>query len=150
MSVDQLREVQRLARELYGEPPTELHGVLHVVSAVRSGERWRVIKIGTQAPKSATDFFVLNFWRAHCDAIVTTAQVARAEPTLSHELQGPLALGLTAYRRQVLAKTQRPLCVVMTRGAGLAETHRMWSDDVDYLVLTAPGAVNELQGRLQA
>lgn len=158
MTADQqLREVQDLARHLYGAAIAEgsktqpLEGVVHVVSSVRVPTdplRLHVIAIDEHAPKSASDFFVLNFWRAHCDAILTTAQVARAEPGLSHALQGPLTRGLGAYRREVLGKTQPPWCAVLTRKADITPEHRMFDDALGYVMLTTPERAPALQSAL--
>ena len=136
----QLLEVQRLVQCLYADTLRGLSGVLHCVSTLRVPDdpRPHVIKIGEHAPKSATDFFVLNLARAHADAIVTTAQVVRAEPQLSHELQGPLAEGLTRYRRELLGKQQPPLTAILTRSAELPPEHRVFRDQNPNLVLTTP------------
>ena len=141
--------IERRASELYGPNDTRnLEGVLHVVSAVEVEGRLHVIKIGPRAPKSATDFFVLNFWRAHADAILTSAQVVRAEPKLSHELQGPDAEALERYRSHTLHKPDPPLCAILTRSGGLPLEHRIWTDHVENHVLTPADRAAELQAAL--
>jgi riboflavin biosynthesis pyrimidine reductase len=152
-TTDAVQQVERLAREIYGQAPPRVEGVLHVVSTVRpradaSVEPLHVIQINEHAPKSSSDFFVLNFWRAHCDAIVTTAQVVRAEPRLSHTLQGPHAQGLAQYRRAVLGKSQPPFCAVLTRSGALPVEHGMFADPLDYIVLAPPERSQELSSRL--
>ena len=154
MSPDALaHEVERLAREIYGQERPKVEGVLHVVSTVRPQATaapgpLHVIQINEHAPKSSSDFFVLNFWRAHCDAILTTAQVVRAEPRLSHALQGPHAHGLAQYRRTVLGKPQLAWCAVLTRSGELPVEHRMFADPLDYVVLAPPERSQELTARL--
>jgi len=139
-------EVEQLAKELYGShASTEVRGVIHVVSAVQAEDgRLHVIKIGPGAPKSSTDFFVLSFWRAHADAILTSAQIMRAEPGLSHAL--PEAL--TLYREHVLQKTKLPHVAVLTRSGELPESHRMWSDGATHEVLTEPARRARLEAAL--
>jgi len=149
---DQLQAVLREARAIYGaDLPERLEGVLHVVSAWRAeAARLHVLAINEHAPKSASDFFVLNFWRAHCDAILTTAQVVRAEPKLSHELQGPLSEGLVRYRTHILQKPQLAWCAVLTRSGALSAEHAMFADKLKYVVLTGPEAAPRLARALGA
>ena len=138
---DQLSQVLRLLRLLYKDTLSGLSGVLHCVSSVRVADepaRRHVININEHAPRSATDSFVLNLARASADAIVTTAEVLRAEPQLSHELQGPLAQGLARYRRAVLGKLEPPCVAILTRSAQLPPEHRVFRDQNLNLVLTAP------------
>jgi riboflavin biosynthesis pyrimidine reductase len=143
-------EIERRARGLYGSAATrEVSGVLHVLSAVETADgRLHVIKIGPHAPKSSTDFFVLNYWRAHADAILTTAAIVRAEPALSHELQGPCKAELTAFRNSRFG-TEAPLCAILTRTGDLPLAHDLWHDRVQYRVLTAPERELELQAHLR-
>jgi riboflavin biosynthesis pyrimidine reductase len=143
-------EIERRARSLYGSAATrEVSGVLHVFSAVETADgHLHVIKIGPHAPKSSTDFFVLNFWRAHADAILTTAAIVREEPALSHDLQGPQAVELAAFRKQRLNKTEAPLCAILTRSGDLPTAHDLWKDRVQYRVLTAPDRAPVMQAQL--
>jgi riboflavin biosynthesis pyrimidine reductase len=144
-----IAEVERRVRELYGAMPEPLHGVVHVVSCVRAADgRLHVIKIGPAAPKSARDFFLLNFWRAQCDGILTTAQVVRAEPNLSHELQGPCAAELAAYRRDVLGKREAPLVAIMSYSGLLPPEHRVFRDRAKVTVLTSAAAEPQLTAAL--
>lgn len=143
-------EIERRAKSLYGAATTrEISGVFHVFSAVENDGRLHVIKIGARAPKSSTDFFVLNFWRAHADAIVTTAAVIRAEPELTHALSGPQAAELATYRRVRLKKLDAPLCAVLTRSGELPAEHPVWSDGLEYHVLAPPERTNELETQLE-
>ncbi|MET0388593.1 MAG: hypothetical protein ABW321_21660, partial [Polyangiales bacterium] len=115
------------------------------LSAVRAEPaRWHVIRINAHAPKSETDFFVLNFWRASCDVTVTSAQVARAEPQLSHVVAGPLAQGLAAYRTHVLGKRAPAWCAMLTRGEGVSPEHRVFNEGVRMVLLTPPDRVAQL------
>jgi riboflavin biosynthesis pyrimidine reductase len=142
-----------MLRQIYAESLADLSGVLHCVSSVRVSTdpaRLHVIDINQHAPKSATDFFVLNLARAHADAIVTTAQIVRSEPQLSHQLQGPLAEGLLRYRREVLRKTQGPCSAILTRTGELPAEHRVFQDPFDNLVLTGPEHAAALSSRLKA
>lgn len=143
-------EIERRARTLYGAAASrDVSGVLHVLSAVETADgRLHVIKIGPHAPRSATDFFVLNYWRAHADAILTTAAVVRAEPALSHELQGPHASELAAFRKLRLNKLEAPVCAILTRTGDIPLAHGLWNDRVQYRVLTSPERQNELQSQL--
>lgn len=140
------------ARAIYGELTPAPTGVIHTVSAVRCTlGQLHVIKIEDNAPKSSTDFFVLNLWRVHCDAILTTGQILRAEPTLSYAPQGPFALGLTYYREQVLGKSGVTKCAILTRGPQLPADHPVFrkSPGLELLVLTHPQHVAELQKLLE-
>jgi len=142
-------EIDRLARALYGPQPREVRGVLHVVSAVAANDgRLHVIQIGPRAPQSDTDFFVLNYWRAHADAILTSAQVVRSEPKLSHELQSAHAAELELFRVHALKKTEPPLCAILTRSGSLPLEHRVWQDRTRNLVLTTPERADALRGSL--
>jgi riboflavin biosynthesis pyrimidine reductase len=143
-------EIERRARTLYGSAATRpVSGVLHVLSALETADgRLHVIKIGPQAPKSSTDFFVLNYWRAHADAILTTAAIVRAEPALSHELRGPYANELAAFRKLRLKKLEAPVCAILTRTGDLPLAHEIWKDRLQYRVLTAPERAAEIQGQL--
>jgi riboflavin biosynthesis pyrimidine reductase len=143
----QLEAVKAQAHAIYGELASVPTGVIHIASAVRrTSGRLHVIKIQTGAPQSSTDSFVLNFWRAHYDAILTTGQILRAEPTLSYALP----VGLTRYREQVLGKSGKVRCTILTRGLQLSAEHRVFREatGIELLVLTAPQNVAELRKAL--
>ncbi|MDB4986595.1 MAG: hypothetical protein JWN04_1773 [Myxococcaceae bacterium] len=99
-----------------------------------------MIAIGEQAPRSATDFFVLNLCRARADAILTSAGNLRSEPGLVHSLAGPLAGELGSYRDHVLKKVAPPVVAILTRSGELPLEHPVWSDGTTKLVLTSPEA----------
>jgi riboflavin biosynthesis pyrimidine reductase len=146
----QLEAVNAYKKAIYGALQSPPAGVIHTVSAVRTADGWHVIKIQTGAPHSETDAFVLRFWRAHYDAILTTGQILRAEPTLSYAQDGPLALGLTRYRREVLGKSGPTRCAIMTRSPQLPADHPVFHDanGIELLVLTSPQNVAELRKTL--
>jgi riboflavin biosynthesis pyrimidine reductase len=148
--MDEVANVERLASELYGAAAKlPVRGVLHVVSAFEHTDGYlHVIKIGPQAPQSSSDFFVLNYWRAHADAILTSAAVVRAEPKLSHELQGEHAAELAIYRARCLNKREPPLCAILTGSGALPDDHPVWRDRARNHVLTSPERAPALQTQL--
>lgn len=139
-------EVALAIEALYGARTLIAEGVIHVSAATRGRDgRLYVIKIGPQSPKSSTDFFVLNLCRARCDAILTTAANLRAEPDLSHGLQGPWARQLAVYRRAALAKQAPPTCAILTGSGDLPVAHPVWEDGTPKLVLTSESAAPALR-----
>lgn len=144
----QLEAIDAHARAIYGELASRPQGIIHIASASRrrTSGRLHVIKIQAGAPQSSTDSFVLRFWRAHYDAILTTGQILRAEPTLSYALDA----GLTRYRQQVLGKSGNVRCAILTRGLQLSAEHPVWTDSrgIELLVLTLPQSVAELREAL--
>jgi riboflavin biosynthesis pyrimidine reductase len=149
----QLALVRAEERAIYGMWDSAPTGVIHTVAAARcTPGQLHVIKIQEGAPKSSSDAFVLRFWRAHYDAILTTGQILRDEPTLSYAQSGdgPLALGLTRYREQVLGKSGPTRCVILTRGLQLSADHPVFRDrhGLELIVLTPPQNVAELQEML--
>ena len=139
-------EVARAIAALYGDEPLIARGVVHVCAAASGSDgRLRVLKIGDASPKSETDFFVLNLCRARADAILTTAANLRAEPDLSHALQGPWAEALAAYRAEALGKEAPLTCAILTRKADLPRTHPVWEDGTRKVILTIDAAVPALR-----
>jgi riboflavin biosynthesis pyrimidine reductase len=132
----QASEVERSIRALYGERALATRGVVHVTAVVRTSDAVRVIRIGEGAPKSDTDFFVLNLCRARADAILTTAENLRREPALRHDLQGGPGAALARFRREVLGKEQPPTCAILTRSGDLPLDHAVWSDWTRKVVLS--------------
>lgn len=139
----QLAAIEAQAHAIYGDHPSAPTGVIHIASAVRTSGRLHVIKIQTGAPQSSTDSFVLHFWRAHYDAILTTGQILRAEPTLSYALSG----GLTRYREQVLGKSGNVRCAILTHGLQLSAEHPVFQDTrgIELIVIAPPQSVAELR-----
>jgi riboflavin biosynthesis pyrimidine reductase len=97
----------------------------HVAAVWQAPEpdRYVTIAIGEGAPPSAHDFFALQAARARADAIVTTGRNLRAEPAVTHELQGAAAPGLAAWRRERLGKEPPPILLVLTSGRDLPVDH---------------------------
>lgn len=147
----QVPEVERRIEALYGTAVLPARGLLHVVAAVRTSAGFRVLRIGPQAPRSSTDFFILNLCRARADAILTTAENLRAEPALHHDLQGDHADALRAYRVGRLGKRAAPVSAILTRSGNLPLEHALWADGTSKLVLSAttpsPPLVHALAGR---
>jgi riboflavin biosynthesis pyrimidine reductase len=152
----QLAAVYAHKQAIYGDFQSTPAGVIHTVAAVRptgiaaqrsTPGQLHVIKIQPGAPHSSTDAFVLRFWRAHYDAILTTGQILRSEPTLSYALDGPYALGLTRYRQQVLGKSGATRCAILTRGLQLSADHPVFQEaaGVEIVVLTSPQNVADLR-----
>ena len=121
--------VEARAAELYGETPGPMEGVLHVMAVARENGGLRVMKIGEHAPKSPTDFFVLQLSRARVDAIVVSGSVLRAEPELRYDLVGE---GFHAYR----ADRPPPWLLVLTRSGELPREHPVWRSWARPLVYT--------------
>jgi riboflavin biosynthesis pyrimidine reductase len=138
-------EVQREIAALYGGLPAPA-GVVHVVAAAREAGRLRVLKIGPEAPKSDTDFFILQLARARADAVLTTARILREEPELSLDFAGPWAGALAGYRKG-LGK-RRLTALILTLGGDLPQEHPLWRDALERLVLTAPDKAGALRARL--
>jgi len=117
-------------------------GVIHVTAVGRTNDgSLATIAIGPAAPRSATDWFLLNAARARADAIVTTGRILRAEPDAHH---GPDAAGLdapalAAWRRR-LGKREPPLSVVLTSGAALDFAHPFFRAGGPVLVVTGAAA----------
>ncbi len=123
--------------------------VLHVVASVRSPDgRLHALRIGDLAPKSATDFFVLQASRARADAVLTSAENLRSEPELVHDFVGPHASALADYRRRVLGLSHALHVFVLTRSGELPLTHPVWSDGAQKTVLCPQGLRRGLAGRL--
>jgi riboflavin biosynthesis pyrimidine reductase len=117
-------DVDAELRRMYGADLAAATGVVHVTAVWQAApDRLVTIAIGPDAPPSAHDFFALQAARARADAIITTGQILRAEPALTHDLQGAAAPGLAAWRRERLGKQQPPLLLVLTSGRDLPVHH---------------------------
>ncbi len=98
-------------------------GVIHV--AAIHGPSGCAIALGPDAPRSATDRFVLGLARAGADAIVTTGSILRSEPELVHRYAGS-ATGDRAWRgwrSAVLHRSDPPRLLVMTASGDLPPAH---------------------------
>lgn len=140
LSKEHRAEIQAIEGELealYGVRELSPGGVVHVVSAVRCEDGLlHVIAIGPHAPRSSSDFFVLQLSRAVADAVITSAEVVRSEPGLSLDFEGAWASALGAYRREALGKTRALECLVLTRSGDLPRKHALWRDSAHKIVLT--------------
>lgn len=157
MTPDQLKtpaDVDALARDLYGPDfcgpdfdPTP--GVVHVTSAWRTpAGTLRTILINDSSPKSAYDFFVLNFSRARADAIVITGKILREEENVSHRLQGEAATALERWRRERRGESA-PISLVLSSGRGLDLDHRLFQDAERAVVYTSEEGRQRLAGPAQ-
>ncbi len=136
------------AEALFGPGVAESSGVSQVSAVLRGSDgRLRVIDIGNDPPRSEADFFALNLARARADAILTSAENVRREPTLSHRLSGPHAQALGALRA-ALGKTKPCLCAILTRTGDLPREHPVWEDGTEKVVLTIPGGARRVEARL--
>lgn len=98
-------------------------GVVHVTAI---GEPSRAaLAIGPEAPRSATDRFVLGFARARADVIVTTGAILRAEPRLVHRTaEDPgEAAAWARWRAEVLARPAAPVLLVLSASGALDLAH---------------------------
>jgi riboflavin biosynthesis pyrimidine reductase len=148
------QDVHRVVSHLYGAVDLRTAtGLLHVVSTFEDTDgTLRALRIGEAAPGSETDFFVLNLARARADAIITTGQILRDEPTLRYDLQGSSAQGLAAWRREVLGKTEPPHVIVLTSaGTGLTPEHPTFHSWARPVVFTSKDGADHFadSGRLE-
>jgi riboflavin biosynthesis pyrimidine reductase len=148
VSGETLLEVERELDALYGSSTLCRAGVVHVTYAARD-RRGRLcpLRIGNGTPRSETDFFVLSLCRARADALLTSAENVRREPTLSHRLGGRWAQALAAYRRDRLGKPETLDCAILTRSGDLPSEHPLWSDGTRKTLLTSPERVSALRAR---
>jgi riboflavin biosynthesis pyrimidine reductase len=137
---------------LYGAQPLNTRGTVHVVHAARGpGGVLHALRVGSPgAPHSATDFFVLNLCRARADAVLTSAENLRREPTLTHDLQGPWAAALKEYRSQALSKSAPLTCAILTRTGELPAQHPFWHDGTRKLVLCPAQLTQDVSRRVGA
>ena len=141
MSARDLDRVQALARELWGEAPQRA-GTLHVMAVAREGSALRVIRIGEASPKSARDFFSLEYARARADAIVLSGSVVRDEPTLVYDLWEPALHALRGER-------EPPLLVILTQSGELPAEHPIWQSWARPLVYTGLDVALTLPPRVE-
>lgn len=143
------RDVSSALVSLLGEDPGPARGVIHVAACFRGeGGQLQVLKIGAAAPSSASDFFLLQATRARAEAIVTTAEILRSEPSLSHDFAGSYADALRAYRRACFGADVPVQVVVLTRTGQLPSEHPVYRDRARVRVLAPQGVVSELSRRL--
>ncbi|WP_428266843.1 hypothetical protein [Haliangium sp.] len=129
---------------LDGDALAAAHGVVHVAAVWAEGPgRYRSVDIDLAAPASAHDLFALCLARARADAIITTGRVLRSEPDLVHDLRGPSAPGLSAWRRR-LGKHAPPVLLVLSAGQELPLTHPALRAQARPLVFTSAAAAARL------
>ena len=141
----QAKQIKTRAEALYGPLPRTALGVVHVVAVTREGAGFCVLKIGPHAPKSETDFFVLQLARARASAIVVTGSVLRAEPGLRYDLPA----GFRDYRSGACGHQQPPILCVLTRRGGLPAQHPVWRSWARPLVYTGLDSDVALPDRVQ-
>ena len=129
------REVADALSTLFGDDFAPTPGVLATMATWDAPTGRFVLRVGAGAPKSATDFFVLQHTRARADAIVTTGKILRDEPRLAYDLEGSPAQrdALHAYRSDVLGKRHAAKVYVLTSGKDLDLEHpafRSWATPV--------------------
>jgi riboflavin biosynthesis pyrimidine reductase len=140
-------DVAAEAAQLYGELPAPC-GVVHVVAAVRAHDGLlHVLAIGPHAPRSDTDFFVLQLCRARADVVLTSARILRDEPELSLAFVGPWAPALSDYRRRVLGKAELG-CAILTHSGDIPRDHPLLGERRPKLVLTSPDRKAQLEREL--
>jgi riboflavin biosynthesis pyrimidine reductase len=133
-------------RALYGELPGEV-GVLHVAAVWRQpGGGLRLLRVGPATPRSATDAFALSLERARVDAIVTTGQILRLEPGLTHALPVPERerADLREWRAERLGRSDPARSAVLSSGRALDLDHPLLRAAHRPLLLTGPAAASRL------
>jgi len=137
LDLETSRDVADLAREIFGAEPGD-SGVVQPAAVWRSGERLRSLVIEEETPKSDLDAFSLNLTRAWADAIVTTGQILRQEPELTHDLGGPQGVpqALARWRHNRLGKRLPPTSLVLTRGKDLDLNHPFFEATDRVLIFT--------------
>lgn len=132
-------DVQETAERLLGSKVTKT-GIVHVTAVWDGGAGLLfTLDINSETPPCHHDFFLLNLCRARADAIVTTGQILRREPELSHALQGPAEVprALRSWRERYLGKITPPVSLVITSGRGLDFEHPLFTGWTRPLVYTS-------------
>lgn len=98
-------------------------GVVHI-TAIGAPSR-AVLAIGPDAPRSATDRFILGFARARADVIVTTGAILGAEPELVHRTaEDPNGAAEWArWRAEELGRVDAPSLLVLSASGVLDLAH---------------------------
>jgi len=136
------QEVEQWQAKLYGDDPASDRGVLHSVATWQaSNTTLRVIKIGSDSPRSENDYFALRAARMRADALVTTGAILREEPDVRHT---EADAGLLAWRRERAGLTEPPRSVVLTSGRGLDLNHPLLRSAYRPLIVTGKAAARNL------
>jgi riboflavin biosynthesis pyrimidine reductase len=149
-NVNTAEDVTAVLRTMYGSDLSGPAGVMHVAAVWHtSGRGFVTLRINSETPKSAHDYFVLNLARARADAIITSGRILREEPELTHEISGPAGTGvaIASWRREVARKSVPPTSLVLTSGRHLDLDHPIFHGAGSKVVFTTPKAAASLRGR---
>ena len=119
-------------------------GVVHV-TAIGAPSR-AVLAIGPDAPRSATDRFILGFARARADVIVTTGAILAAEPELVHRTaEDPNEAAAWAHwRAEELGRCDAPSLLVLSASGALDRAHPAMRAAPRTIVWTTPAGRERL------
>ncbi|MBM4266081.1 MAG: hypothetical protein FJ144_05615 [Deltaproteobacteria bacterium] len=140
---------------LLGGDPAADHGVIQVTSVTRPRDAaapLETIAVGPDAPRSATDRFLLSLARARADAIVTTGKILRAEPDVRHSPLGSTEEieALRRWRHDHLAKRDEPWSVVLSRGTSLDLDHPLFRPPARPLLLVPEETARRIEPAARA
>lgn len=146
------RRIAHRALELFGAAVEPDAATVHVLALWKdpSGPL-RVLRIDADAPRSATDRFVLGLARARADALLTSGAILAAEPELRLEIggTGEERAELQAWRREVMGSTQPLFGGVMTRNANLDLDHPFFEKGERTAIYTTSEAAAALEARAE-
>jgi riboflavin biosynthesis pyrimidine reductase len=149
-------DVTILGSEILGIDPALTTGCVQPMATWLDPEGARVaLRICDATPRSETDFFLLNLARARADAILTTGNILREEPNVTHTLQGPGSVpeALADWRRNVLGLRDPPWLLVLTSGRSLDPDHPAFKTSVRPVLFVpedaAPGLTERFGGMAQ-
>lgn len=125
-------------------------GPLHV--AAIEAERHHIIALGSAAPRSPTDRFVLGFARARADAILTTGEILRSEPDLVHRYaeDADTEAGFAGWRVRVLGRPSPPVLIVLSGSDRFDPAHPALAAAPGGFVWTSPAGRRRLPERIGA
>ena len=147
-----LKTCRERIQSLYSDDLRDDAGIIQVVSTWCDPQGTsRVIAIGEEAPKSPTDLFILNLARSRADAVVTTGNLLRAEPRLTHLIEGPTETQeqLGAWRRKFLRRNESPLSLVLTSGQALDFNHPLFQTRNPCVIYTTEDSAERLRAPAQ-
>lgn len=131
-------DVRAVLEKMFGRGVAAPRGVVHVAAVARLGEQLVVFHVDRESAASHCDTFVLSFVRASVDAIVTTGEVLRAEPTLRHDLQGhaETVSALTDWRRSTIGRVGPARTIVLTSGTSVDLGHPIFDGQRPVTIFT--------------
>lgn len=133
---------QRL-RTLYGRDPAGQVGVLHSIALwIDAAGEAHALRIAPGCPQSDTDAFLLRAARMRAEAIVTTGQILRDEPQLTH---GESDRGLRAWRRERVGLQASPRTVILTSGDQIDMKHPALGTEHRPMIITREEAAAPLR-----